>query len=266
MQHRAVQRWISKWCVANRHAFALGVMTVLLIAVAVSDDAPTFAVVGVPASPVSAQVSAPDVRPRVQLASSAAPDPALWQATDQPRIDAVPLYVDAPADLPVTETPGLALTNSPVSRPGDLAQAVRILRQQGAPAAVLGEAGLCLAEAVYFESRGQPLVGQLAVAQVILNRAADKRFASTVCGVVRERSKSGACQFSFVCDTRSDVPGPSAAWDEARAIAQLAMSGSPPDVTGGRALFFHAVHVAPPWRLRMARTATLGTHMFYRPR
>jgi spore germination cell wall hydrolase CwlJ-like protein len=122
----------------------------------------------------------------------------------------------------------------------------------------------CLSEAVYFEARGEPLEGQLAVAQVILNRVKDRRFAKSVCGVVHERSPgpAKACQFSFVCAGRS-APGPSSAWNLAQAVAYVAQQPSTADVSEG-ALFFHTRHVSPHWRKRFAYTRTVGTHLFYR--
>lgn len=115
----------------------------------------------------------------------------------------------------------------------------------------------CLARAVYYESKGEPLSGQLTVAEVIINRARSGRFPSTVCGVVRQ-----AGQFSFV--RRGVIPTPpqgSRDWRIAVAIAQVAMQ----DLADGgapSALFFHARHVNPGWRLR--RVATVGNHVFYR--
>lgn len=117
--------------------------------------------------------------------------------------------------------------------------------------------GECLARAVYWESRGEPLSGQLAVAEVIINRARSGRFAPTLCGVVRQPS-----QFSFV--RRGYIPQPpsgSRDWHIAVAIAriateQLADGGAP------RALFFHARRINPGWRL--TRVATVGNHVFYR--
>jgi hypothetical protein len=115
----------------------------------------------------------------------------------------------------------------------------------------------CLARAVYYESKGEPLTGQLTVAEVIINRAESGRFASTICGVVRQRG-----QFSFV--RGGHIPTPPAGsrdWRVAVGIAQVAMrelaeGGAP------RALFFHARHVSPRWRL--TRVATVGNHIFYR--
>ncbi|HTU09353.1 MAG TPA: cell wall hydrolase [Allosphingosinicella sp.] len=115
----------------------------------------------------------------------------------------------------------------------------------------------CLARAVYFESRGEPLSGQLAVAEVIINRARSGRFAPTLCAVVRQPS-----QFSFV--RRGYIPQPpttSRDWHTAVAIARiatdrLAEGGAP------QALFFHARRINPGWRL--TRVATVGNHVFYR--
>ena len=115
----------------------------------------------------------------------------------------------------------------------------------------------CLARAVYYESKGEPLSGQLTVAEVIINRAESGRFASTLCGVVRQRG-----QFSFV--RGGQIPTPPRAsrdWRTAVAIAEIAVR----DLADGgapRALFFHARHVSPGWRL--TRVATVGNHIFYR--
>jgi N-acetylmuramoyl-L-alanine amidase len=115
----------------------------------------------------------------------------------------------------------------------------------------------CLARAVYWEAKGEPLAGQLTVAEVIINRSRSGRFAPTICGVVRQPS-----QFSFV--RRGNIPQPPSAsrdWRTAVAIAQIAMQelaeGAAP-----RALFFHARRVNPGWHL--TRVATVGNHVFYR--
>jgi spore germination cell wall hydrolase CwlJ-like protein len=116
----------------------------------------------------------------------------------------------------------------------------------------------CLAVAVYFEAKGESLEGQLAVAEVVLNRAGSGRFPSTVCGVVKQRA-----QFSFVRGGRfPPIPRASAAWRKAVAIAYIARQelaeGAAP-----RALFFHARYVSPGWR-KLTRVATVGNHIFYR--
>lgn len=117
----------------------------------------------------------------------------------------------------------------------------------------------CLASAVYFESRGEPLEGQLAVAEVILNRVASGRFRSTVCDVVTQPS-----QFSFVRGGRIPEPNrASAAWSRSVAIARIAMDNLH-DVTGDNSLFFHAAYVRPSWGRSSARIARIGNHIFYR--
>jgi spore germination cell wall hydrolase CwlJ-like protein len=123
--------------------------------------------------------------------------------------------------------------------------------------ATLDEESECLARAVYYESRGEPLSGQLAVAEVIINRARSGRFASTLCGVVRQPS-----QFSFV--RRGAIPQPPQAsrdWQIAVAIARIA-TGRLADGGAPDALFFHARRINPGWRL--TRVATVGNHVFYR--
>jgi N-acetylmuramoyl-L-alanine amidase len=115
----------------------------------------------------------------------------------------------------------------------------------------------CLAAAVYFESNGEPFAGQLAVAEVIINRARSGRFAETLCGVITQRS-----QFSFVRGGR--IPSPprtSAAWRNAVAIAHIALDDRA-DSPVSDALFFHARYVNPRWRLQ--RLAAVGNHIFYR--
>ncbi len=115
----------------------------------------------------------------------------------------------------------------------------------------------CLARAVYWEAKGEPLNGQLTVAEVILNRSHSGRFAATVCGVVRQRG-----QFSFVRGGYIPAaPQSSRDWRIAVAIAQIATQDLA-DGAAPRALFFHARHARPGWRL--TRVATVGNHVFYR--
>ncbi|HJQ18001.1 MAG TPA: cell wall hydrolase [Allosphingosinicella sp.] len=116
----------------------------------------------------------------------------------------------------------------------------------------------CLATAIYYEAKSEPLAGQLAVAEVIINRTRSAgRFPATLCGVVKQRG-----QFSFVRGGHLPAtPRASAGWRTAVAIAQIARqelaTGSAP-----RALFFHAKRVSPRWHL--TRVASVGNHVFYR--
>ena len=115
----------------------------------------------------------------------------------------------------------------------------------------------CLAIGVYYESKGEPLEGQLAVAEVILNRAKSGRFPSSVCGVLTQRG-----QFSFVRGGRLVQPPASArAWKTALAVAQVARDDAW-DSRVSNALFFHARYVSPGWR--RARVGSVGNHIFYR--
>lgn len=115
----------------------------------------------------------------------------------------------------------------------------------------------CLAGAIYFESKGEPLNGQLAVGRVIVNRSESGRFPSSYCGVVFQPS-----QFSFVRGGRMPaINTGSEAWREATAIAQIADKGLWKSPAEG-ALFFHARHVSPGWQLH--RVAQVRNHIFYR--
>ncbi|WP_332816909.1 cell wall hydrolase [Sphingopyxis sp.] len=114
----------------------------------------------------------------------------------------------------------------------------------------------CLAGAVYFESRGESLPGQLAVAHVVINRAQSGRFPKSLCGVVHQKS-----QFSFVRGGKMPAIRNGAQWNNAVAIAQIARDGSWKNHAPG-ALFFHARYVSPGWR--KTRVAQIDNHIFYR--
>ena len=115
----------------------------------------------------------------------------------------------------------------------------------------------CLAGAIYFEARGEPLLGQLAVGRVIVNRAESDRFPSSYCGVVYQPQ-----QFSFVRGGHMPaIKTSSAAWHNAKAIAKIAHEGLWTSPAKG-ALFFHANYVSPHWGL--TRLAQVDHHIFYR--
>ena len=116
----------------------------------------------------------------------------------------------------------------------------------------------CLAKAVYFEARGEPIEGQLAVAQVVLNRAASGRYPADLCSVITQKA-----QFSFIVSGRFPAPDKaSAAWRKAVGIAKIATGklakSVPTDV-----LWYHADYVAPSWGKRLDKTAQIGLHIFY---
>jgi spore germination cell wall hydrolase CwlJ-like protein len=122
----------------------------------------------------------------------------------------------------------------------------------------------CLALNVYFEARGEPLAGQVAVAHVVMNRSADPRFPGNVCDVVRQGGKETIdCQFSWWCDEHADRPTHMADWQLAKEIARTVYWSGAEDPTGG-ALWYHAVHVRAYWRGRYQKGPVIGRHIFYR--
>ncbi|MDO9527130.1 MAG: cell wall hydrolase [Gemmobacter sp.] len=130
------------------------------------------------------------------------------------------------------------------------------------PPAAGGPEWRCLAEALYFEARGESLRGQFAVAEVILNRVDNPRYPATVCGVVTEGNRNG-CQFSFTCDGLPEVIREHAAFARSGKIARLMLDGLPRPLTQG-ATHFHTHKVRPRWATIFAHTAKIGTHLFYR--
>ena len=125
----------------------------------------------------------------------------------------------------------------------------------------------CLAEAVYFEARGEAVRGQIAVAQVILNRAFSGKYPDTVCGVVyQNKHRHLACQFTFACDGHPDVIREPDMWDRAQKIAKAMLDGQLwlPEVD--RSTHYHAYWVRPSWVSEMKKNWKFGVHTFYRPR
>lgn len=131
-----------------------------------------------------------------------------------------------------------------------------LVRQQSTSGALSAEMQ-CLAGTVYFESKGESLAGQLAVARVVMARAESSRFPNSICGVVYQRS-----QFSFVRGGKMPrIRTSSKQWQNAVAVAKIAMNDGWKSPVEG-ALFFHARYVSPGWRLK--RLATIDNHIFYR--
>jgi spore germination cell wall hydrolase CwlJ-like protein len=125
----------------------------------------------------------------------------------------------------------------------------------------------CLAEAVYFESRGEAVRGQMAVAQVVMNRVFSGKYPDTVCGVVyQNKYRHLACQFTFACDNNPDVIREPDMWERARKIAKATLDGQIwlPEV--GKSTHYHAYWVRPSWVAEMKKMYRFGVHTFYRPR
>lgn len=165
--------------------------------------------------------------------------------------EVVPVFVEKEVVQPLPEKSEQPAPNDAAS----LAELVAAMPERE----ILSREMECLAGAVYFESRGEPLAGQLAVAQVVINRAESGVFPADYCGVVYQRA-----QFSFVRGgSMPHIRRGSAAWRRAKAVARIAHEGLW-ESKAGDALYFHATHVSPRWRHSKQALATIDSHIFYR--
>ena len=138
---------------------------------------------------------------------------------------------------------------------------------------LLETAFICLALNTYYEAKNQSMIGQVATAQVVMNRVADSRYPNSVCEVVKQGPKyKGSdvpvrhkCQFSWFCDGKSDEPKrDSKEWFKAQDYARIVLSGRIAlDVTEG-ATHYHATYVRPAWAKTKTRTTRIERHIFYR--
>ena len=127
-----------------------------------------------------------------------------------------------------------------------------------------GAQWMCLTEALYFEARGENLVGQVAVAEVILNRVESGEYPDSVCGVVQQGSgKLHSCQFSFYCDGKVEAIANEEKFEELGKVAWVMLQGKPRILTG-KATHYHNTSVKPRWAGKLVRTARIGAHIFYR--
>ena len=192
-----------------------------------------------------------------------------WDLTNMPAAAASAAIstIDSPPDTVPVPTPTLkavtdpapdevALATSAAPAPGlAYASLAAAVAAQDMPGAIDAELE-CLADAVYFESKGEPLSGQLAVAEVIINRTTSGRFPTTICSVVRQPG-----QFSFVRGGRIPDAPSGQQYRTATAIAKVALADVW-DSPAAKALYFHARRVSPGWN--RARVATIGNHIFFR--
>ena len=142
---------------------------------------------------------------------------------------------------------------------------------------LLETAFICLALNTYHEAKNQSMIGQIAVAEVVMNRVQDKRFPNSVCEVVKQGPTRPSwedpkkeypikhrCQFSWYCDGKSDVPKNEKAWKKAQEYAYLVLYNRIAiDVTEG-ATHYHATYVKPSWAKTKTRTTRIESHIFYR--
>ena len=169
----------------------------------------------------------------------------------------VPVIALPPAPmsvLPLAPLPGLPAAAARLATPSlrDLVISYIDRRDQDAEQK-------CLAQAVFFEARGESLEGQLAVAQVVLNRAASGTFPSSICQVVTQPA-----QFSFVRRGRMpEADRSSECWHKALAIADIARKRALAGEVASNVLWYHASYVSPSWGRQKTRFAQIGSHIFY---
>ena len=132
------------------------------------------------------------------------------------------------------------------------------------PEANGGEQWECLAEALYFEARGETVRGMFAVGEVILNRVDSNAYPDTLCDVIHQGTgRRYACQFTYTCDGHAEVISEPRAWERVGKVARLLIDGAPRALTAG-ATHYHTRAVSPSWAQRFPRTAAIGSHYFYR--
>ncbi len=123
----------------------------------------------------------------------------------------------------------------------------------------------CLATAIYFEARGEPVEGQQAVAQVVMNRVRSPLYPDTICGVVYQGQNRGTgCQFSFTCDRKTDNAKDHPRWELAMSIARDVTAGKVWLDDIGYSSHYHATYVRPVWVRHMNKLKQVGRHIFYR--
>jgi hypothetical protein len=193
----------------------------------------------------------------------AAPAPALMILASA---DPAPLQLPpiTPVSLPMSAA--LPLDMVPLPRPAPGApppSPAELLHLEGK---AYDKAERCLANAIYFEARSEPVSGQIAVAQVVMNRAFSGFYPNDVCGVVYQNAyRHLACQFTFACDGKSKAINERGAWARANRIAKQTLDGQLYVAAVGPSTHYHAVYVHPNWVREMRKMARYGIHNFYRP-
>lgn len=187
---------------------------------------------------------------------------------------AVTAYLPSPSNVPSTpklrvdivESPAVAEEQAPATpdivpapRPAPLLSRLRI----DVALANLASETSCLAEAIYYEARGEGLLGEKAIAEVVVRRTHKSGYPHSICGVVHQGA-GGGCQFSFACDGTLDRPKSAGEWSRAVHLATRIITGATPltNITDG-AISFHAAGVELAWP-GMVRTVQIGNQVFYR--
>jgi spore germination cell wall hydrolase CwlJ-like protein len=190
------------------------------------------------------------------LATDAKAAPAVHYLNHADATTAAPVAAD-PAKVAEFAQRAANLAYAAVPRPRSLDELVELYQ---ATETTAGEQD-CLAKAVYFEARSEPLEGQLAVADVVLNRAASGKYPEGVCEVITQKA-----QFSFIEDGQFPEPNKtSKAWRKAVAVARVAQNELA-EAVPEEVLWYHADYVAPVWRHGLDKSEKIGVHIFYGPK
>ncbi|HEX3710360.1 MAG TPA: cell wall hydrolase [Pseudolabrys sp.] len=248
---------------AARHRDAVEFAMVQPAAAAKADTAPVLLT-----DPVQASVPAVSHTPAAVPKVASKPQPVVL-ASIEPQTQPIP--TQAPAPIPVSLSTSMSAPMS-AAIPLDMVPMPRAAPPQS-PAQMLhldgkdyAKAEHCLANAVYFEARSEPLRGQMAVAQVVMNRVFSGFYPHDICAVVYQNANRHlACQFTFACDGKRKVIEERGAWARANRIAKQTLDGKLYEQAVGASTHYHALYVHPNWVREMHRLVRYGEHLFYRP-
>lgn len=213
---------------------------------------------------------APPLVPQLQPVNLARPTPDTSAGELDNAVGSFKLASLSPAMMApgLPEGPGIALPAmikvlpppAPGVPPPSPAQRLKLEGKERA------KAERCLANAVYFEARSEPLKGQIAVAQVVINRVFSPFYPNDVCDVVYQNAhRRLSCQFTFACDGKSKAIHERGAWARASRIAKQVLDGQIYEPAVGTSTHYHAIYVSPNWRHEMRKNVRYGIHNFYRP-
>jgi hypothetical protein len=264
------------------------------LAEAAPDRAPRADEQSAPAAPQVATAARDETRQDMDVAGVVPTDPNAIPRDEAPAVRAARVYFGTdplggsfatlepwgPDQKPVFETddepvvaslPSESQGNVTIARKGEVNVDAHALVSPAERLALDGEERAkhekCLTEAIYFEARGEPVRGQIAVAQVIMNRVFSGKYPNNVCGVVYQNAnRRMACQFSFACDGIPDRINEPDAYERAKQIAGDTLDGKYWLHDVGKATHYHARWVHPRWVREMQRLDRIGVHTFYRPR
>ncbi|MBA2238908.1 MAG: cell wall hydrolase [Lysobacter sp.] len=227
----------------------------------IASNPATAAPIGAAAPAVQASTTTTTTSAPAQATTTAAPAAKVAYLADGTKVEvAAPKVAYLPNGTAVrVATPASVIAQAPLMMSRNLP--LYALVATYVAGAALDQQAQCLAITVYHEARGETLEGQLAVANVVINRARSGRYPPSWCEVMKQ-----PWQFSFVNPRTGDYPGidtASAAWSKAQAIARIAAQNVAAEVDQD-VLWYHADYVAPSWGRRLTRGEKIGTHIFYR--